>query len=138
MQTSVDFSEICPREWGCTAWQSPTCCRDAANSQQRFGCFCSFSSGTGVPTGSPAHTRMRAACFTFAQHCCTSIYAQLFQRSNRFLHLKDRGRDLRLWIFLPLSHGCPKATIWAKGGVGSNGQKGQSPFQPDDVLAGAE
>lgn len=34
------------------------------------------------------------------------------------------------------SHGCPKATIWGQGGVGSNGQNGESPFQPDDVLAG--
>ena len=28
--------------------------------------------------------------------------------------------------------------MWGKQGVGSNGPKGQCPFQPDDVLAGAE
>ena len=31
-----------------------------------------------------------------------------------------------------------QATIRGKQGVGSNGRKGQSPFQPNDVLAGAE
>ena len=30
------------------------------------------------------------------------------------------------------------ATIRGKQGVGSNGQKGQCPIQPDDVLVGAE
>lgn len=40
--------------------------------------------------------------------------------------------------YLSLLMAAQKATIRGKEGFGSNGQKGQCPFQPDDVLAGAE
>ena len=77
---------------------------------------------------------MLDVCFTMRNIAQLHISPAISEEQPIF-HLKYQLHELHFWIFF-LAHG--SSTIWGKQGVGSNGRKGQCPFQPDDVLAGAE
>ena len=73
--------------------------------------------------------------------CATLLHQQISpaipEEQPIFVSEGSRTRSAPLDIFASLM-AAQKPPSGPKGGVGSNDQKGQSPFQPDDVLAGAE
>ena len=142
MQSSVDFSEIHLFRWRCRAWQDPTivtpACGDQSETRAHLAALI-LDPAQPFQQNNPAHRSMLAAiCFTSALHLLHQHISPALPQEQAIFNLKHKRQANCTFGYFSLLMTAPKATIWGKQGVGSNGRKGQSPFQPDDVLVGAE